>query len=212
MQVAIAKRSFQNDPHCGDQGGNWHSDERTVLCIVDGLGHGEDAEQAALMAMDYVAHHLSEPLSVMFAGCDQALRYSRGTVMGICVIDNDGATLTYAGVGNPRAMVVRAPLVESDVEPFAGLAEGAGGRTIHLLATNGIVGGGYRVLSPQRVQLCRGDLVIMVTDGIRERFDTIVGFGAATQHVDVGPLAQKILQDWNKASDDAAVLVFRNEG
>ena len=44
MQVAIAKRALNDDPYCGDECSYWKTDKKTVLCVADGLGHGEHAE------------------------------------------------------------------------------------------------------------------------------------------------------------------------
>ena len=190
MPVAIAKRSFLGDPFCGDQGGCWASDGKVTLCLADGLGHGEDAEEAARAALDYVAGHCAAPLAELFAGCDEALYRTRGAAVGIAVIDHEAGTLTHAGVGNTRAVVV-------------------GDKTAHLGSTAGIVGAGYGRLAPEAVPFMSDDLVVMVTDGIKQRSD-FADF-AAMRGTDVQGLAEKILQDWGRETDDAAVLVFRSE-
>jgi len=190
MQIAIAKRSFLNDPHCGDQAAYWQSGGKTILCIVDGLGHGEHAERAAKAAVDYVAQHLSEPLPNLFAGCNAAIRHTRGVAMSVVVIEEEAGTLTHAGIDNTRTMIV-------------------GERIVRLTSNYGIVGGGYRKLSPETVPLTPGDLVIMYTDGIKQRCD-VSAYRDALRG-DVQQLAERILQDWSRETDDAAVLVFRRE-
>ena len=108
--------------------------------------------------------------------------------MGIAVIDEQAGTLTHAGVGNTRAVVV-------------------GDKTAHLCSTAGIVGAGYGRLAPEAVPFTADDLVVMVTDGIKQRFN-FADF-AEMGGTDVQRLAEKILQDWGKETDDAAVLVFK---
>ena len=188
MQVAMAQRALNGNRHCGDQGGCWQNDGKTTLCMIDGLGHGEHAEIAAKAALDYVARHRSEPLRDIFAGCDSAIRHTRGTAMGIAVVDEDAGKLTYAGVGNTRAMIV-------------------GKKTVRLRSSQGIVGGGYRTLSSETVPLEAGDLVVMFTDGLPEALD-VSGYDGALR-MDLPRLAQKILQDWRRKTDDAMVLVSR---
>ena len=161
-----------------------------MLCVADGLGHGEGAERAAKAAVDYVADHLSEPLQDLFAGCNLALRNTRGVAMGVAIIDEDTGKLTYAGIGSIRANIV-------------------GEKTIHLASNNGIVGGGYKILTPESFQLRPFDLVILSTDGVAELTDFSVHQSASL--ADVESLAERILQVWGRETDDAAVLVFRNE-
>lgn len=158
--------------------------------MIDGLGHGKGAEQAALAALDFLEGHHHGPLLEVFATCDKALRDTRGVAMGIAVADPAAWTLTYAGIGNTRAMVV-------------------GEETTRLTCHYGIVGGGYRKLKTETVPLTPGDLVIMYTDGIEELID--LSDYDETLCAEVGRLAERILEDWRRETDDAAVLLFRNE-
>jgi len=190
--LAITKRAFLGETHCGDECAYWQESSKVTLCIVDGLGHGEHAERAAKAAVEYIAGHLGEPLADIFAGCNRAIRRTRGVAMGIAVVDEDAETLTYAGIGNTRAVIVQSA------------------RSLVCLSSNyGIVGGGYRKLTVETVDLHPGDLVILASDGIKERCD-LLAYGDALRG-DVQQLAERILHDWGRETDDAAVLVFRSE-
>jgi len=198
IQVAIAKRALNNDPYCGDECGYWKSGNKVVLCVVDGLGHGERAESAAKAAVQYVGHHLAQSLDELFAGCDRALRNTRGVAMSTVIIDKAAGTLTYTGIGNTRAMIVGEPRVKDTDR-----------KTIILSSNYGIVGGGYKTLSPETALLTAGNLVILYTDGVEEtigvsRYDDLL-------RADLQQLAERIIQDWGRETDDAAVLVFRYE-
>ena len=190
MQVAIAKRALGDAPHCGDECACWHGDGRTTLCVIDGLGHGEHAEAAAMAAAAYVASHRAEPLAAIFAGCDAAIHHTRGVAMGLAVIDEQAATLAYAAVGNTRAIIV-------------------GGATTHLGGSSGIVGGGYRALSPETVALGAGDLVILYTDGLPHGIDVLAY--PQTLRTDARRLARTVLRERSRRTDDAAVLICRPE-
>jgi serine phosphatase RsbU (regulator of sigma subunit) len=185
------------DLHCGDQFGHWRKGKRITLCIVDGLGHGEDAEKAARAAIEYVAYHLSAPLQEIFSGCNRHIRNTRGVAMGIAVIDEDERTLSYAGVGNTRIKIMR--------KPSSNPAER---ETVHLVSDYGIVGGGYRKLSPETLPFGPGDLVFLHTDGVKELTE-LSGYREALLS-DVQRLAEQIIVDWGCDTDDAAVLIFSN--
>ena len=187
MRVAIAQRAFLDDPHNGDQCAYWQSGPNIMLCVVDGLGHGKDAEDAAKAAVDYVGSHLSDPLPAIFAGCDSAIRHTRGVAMGLAVINEDTETLTFAGIGNTRLLII-------------------GKKRVALSSDPGIVGGGYKAIYPETQPKISGDLVVMYTDGLQERTD-MSDYGA-TLVADIQLLAERLLKDWGGETDDAAVLIF----
>ncbi len=191
MSVVIVKRALV-EPHCGDEAGYWESAGKTVLCIIDGLGHGEHAEQAAQAALDFVGKHQHEPLIKVFAACDKALLNTRGVAMGIAVIDQEAEMLTYAGIGNTRAMIF-----------------GNGKRNINLSSDYGIVGAGYRRLASESVPLAVGDLVLLYTDGLPETID-LSAYNDVIKS-DLERLAESILQDHRRETDDAGILIFKME-
>ena len=192
MEIGATRRALLDAPHCGDQYGYWHADGTTLLCMVDGLGHGKDAEIAAKAAVEYVGEHRTEPLRDILVGCDSELRYTRGVAMGIALVDGQFGKIQFAGVGNTRARVVT----------------GRNRKSFHMTSAYGIVGAGIRSVVAEVFDIVSGDLVIMYTDGLKEVFD-ISGYDAAL-FLDVQRLAERILLDWNRTTDDAAVLVFRN--
>jgi hypothetical protein len=71
------------------------------------------------------------------------------------------------------------------------------------------VGGGYRTLSPEATPLMPDALVLMYTDGIRERVDLSRYDGGF--RADLQRLAEKIIEDWCRGTDDAAVLLYRGK-
>ncbi len=191
MRVGIAVRALNDAPHCGDMCRYWQHGRMITICVVDGLGHGVYAERAAQAAVNYVSRHLTVPLADIFAGCDQALRRTRGVAMGLAVIDEAAEALSYAGIGNPRAIVV--------------------GEGISRLRNDyGIVGSGYSALSAETISFRRGDLIILATDGVVETVD--LSTYDTTEPCDEQQLANRILRDWRRDTDDDAVLVGRSEG
>lgn len=191
LQIEAVRRALMLDSACGDQYAYWHDGDCWMLCLVDGLGHGLPAEQAALAAIDYVGAHRGQDLSAIFAGCDKALRGTRGVAMSLMQLR--AGSLVYAAIGNTQARICRT----------------ATGKCERLLGNYGIVGGGYRRLQPQRATLVAQDLLILHSDGISDKFD-IPAYDASLRG-DPARLAARLLTDWGKALDDAAVMVARYE-
>ena len=192
MEIATIKRALRNDEHCGDHYGYWNHNGTSLLCMVDGLGHGKHAEVASHAAVEYVAQHREEPLKDILLGCDRAIRDTRGVAMGLALIDRANGSLRYSGVGNTRARILTDRYRKS----------------YHLPSAYGIVGGGIRSVSLETYHFEGDGLVIMYTDGLREVFD----MSSYPNEIldDVGALAKRLLDDWSRANDDAAVLVFKN--
>ncbi len=193
MQVGIAKRSLDDSEFSGDQCDYWDRERELILCMIDGLGHGEDAERAGKTALEYVGDHLSDTFQQIFTGADSACRSTRGAAMGIARIEKRGSVLHFAGIGNTRSLLFS----KGNKQPKT------------LSSDRGIIGGGFRRLIPDMVQLQPGDMLIMSTDGIAERIE-IHGYSPAIL-TDPEQLAAAILEDWGRETDDRAVLVFLNE-
>lgn len=188
MSISSAVQSLNNDPHCGDAFSYWRFSNHILICMVDGLGHGIFAEKAAQAAIHHVAFQRREPLPDIIKSCDKAIRKTRGVAMSLVMINEMTGDLSHAAIGNVRTMVVNH-------------------NTVHLGSDFGIVGGGYRSLSPDRHRLKEGDLVIMTTDGVTLKIDLKID--KLLYESDFEILANKILQKWSHGRDDAGVLVYK---
>lgn len=188
VQVAISKKSRYAAAYCGDQCAYWQNGQKTFLCIADGLGHGRNAQIAAYTAIEFIGEHLHKPLTNLFADCNEILRHTHGVVMAVAIIDEKTGVLTYAGIGNIRAMV-------------------AGTQVIRLSNRYGIIGAGYKTLSTESVKLTPGDLVILTTDGIREMLEISNYKTTLLQNID--NLADTIIKEWSNPQDDAAVMIYQ---
>ncbi|WMW26145.1 hypothetical protein RE474_05340 [Methanolobus sediminis] len=186
MRIATESRSFNNDVHCGDQCDWWLEDGTLTMCMIDGLGHGKHAEEAAKEALDYVSLHLDESLDKLFSGCDKAIKHTRGVAMSIARIYQDDVTLEYGGIGNTRTMLY-------------------GEKSSHLTSSWGIVGGGYRHLYVEKVDISSYGLLVMWTDGIPEHIK-LSSYGMYLLQ-DEQQLAKAILGDYGRMTDDATILV-----
>lgn len=188
--TGFVRRALADAKECGDAVGFWELDGTTVLYVVDGLGHGPLAEVAAQAAVKSLKEQATKPFQTIFSDANVALRNTRGVAMGVARIDEASGILTYAGIGNTQILY--------------------GKRTIKsFYSSPGIVGGGYGHLHEEKHRLTNGDMVVMYTDGLK----TNIKFGAYDHayHVDPVRLAERILHDASRGTDDAGVLVYRYE-
>jgi negative regulator of sigma-B (phosphoserine phosphatase) len=163
--------------------------------VLDGLGHGAEAAEAANCGVDVLQTARTEPLGALVQRCHRALSGTRGAAMTLARIDFRADTLSWIGIGNVAAdLVAKHP---------AGVELRSSARLI-----GGIVG--YRVpevLAPQQVPIRPGDLLVIATDGVVEDHLDDIDFSAPALVI-----ADQILNSHAKDNDDALVLAARHRG
>jgi serine/threonine protein phosphatase PrpC len=164
---------------------------KTVVAVVDGLGHGDAAVHAALAAVGSLEAQATTELTAMVQRTNEQLRSTRGVVLSIAIIDLVGCRLSWVGVGNVAGVVVRG------IGPAAGRRES-------LLSSPGIVGTNLPVLHPSSLQFDVGDTLVFATDGVDEMFENSVVPGMPVQR-----LAQHLLAAHGQQRDDCLVFVAR---
>lgn len=196
IEWARAGRPLPSEYTSGDRGISVDiGGEAALFGLVDGLGHGPAAAEAALRAIDAVKNNSSERLEVLIQLCHRLLTGTRGVAMTLARVDFAANTLTWTGVGNVTAdLVAKAP---------SGIHVRSSARL-----TAGIVG--YRIpeIRPaQAISIRPGDLLVMSTDGIGEDYLDHVDFSAHAVAI-----AEEILGKGAKETDDAMVLTARHRG
>jgi len=160
-----------------------------LACLIDGLGHGPDAADAAEACGEIVRAHADWDAQELLEACHQALIDTRGVVMTVAWFDLERETLSWAGVGNVDARLVRSgPELREEVA----------------LVFGGVLG--YRMprVRPATMPLARGDLLVMITDGIDGAISPGLAGGGAAQ-----TMADRIFEQHAKGGDDALVVVVR---
>lgn len=159
--------------------------------VVDGLGHGAKAANAARVAVEAMRGFGADDLASVAKRCHQALIGTRGVVMTLASFDMEADTLTWLSVGNVTGLMMCA---DPSVIPARQ----------HLLLRGGVVG--YR-LPPLRTfteTLSRGDTLILATDGLRSSFLEDIPMGKPAQQ-----MADHLLLNHSRQTDDALVVVAR---
>ncbi|HZQ31804.1 MAG TPA: SpoIIE family protein phosphatase [Mycobacterium sp.] len=196
IEWATAGRPRPGERMCGDRSIAVEINDTSALFgVIDGLGHGEAASEAAQCAVDVLSRARAEPLDVLMRLCHRALAATRGAAMTLARIDFDADAVSWIGIGNVTAALVAKSASGVDLRSSA-------------LLTGGIVG--YRIpetLLTQNISVTPGDLLVMTSDGIDEDHLDSIDFAAPATGI-----AEKILREHGKDSDDALVLAARRRG
>lgn len=194
LEWGVAARPLPGEHESGDHFLVKTFDGGALIAVVDGLGHGAEAAAAARRAVAAVEAGAGDPVPSLFRRCHDALVGTRGVVMSVAAIDTRPPRLTWAGVGNVDAWVLR---------PHAH----SGKARTSLVTRGGVLGRGVPPLLPVTLAIDPGDLLVFATDGIRDGFTEALRLEDAPQRA-----ASRILATHGKGSDDALVLVARYVG
>lgn len=194
FEWAIAEIPLPGETAIGDAAVVGHDDGDFLLAAIDGLGHGEEAAAAAIVAAEILRANVTEPLDNLLVLCHQAMQSTRGAAITLARVDSGAGQLSWVGVGNVEAFLIR----NTPRGPTA-----VNGPVL----SGGIIGFDLPRLSVRHVELRRGDLVVLATDGIDHRFVEHLRFG-----MNVDDLAEHIVGTYARGTDDALVLVSRFRG
>lgn len=161
----------------------------TLLAVVDGLGHGRGAREATAAALDILERWEGEPLDELILSTHDALRATRGAVMGAVVLDPARERFTYAGVGNVEVRVL-------------GASEPA-----RPIPSNGTLGARLSQVRVWPHRWAEGTTLVIASDGISATWDASAYPGLVAKSPQL--LAGVLLRDFARNSDDATVLVYR---
>lgn len=165
-----------------------------LVAALDGLGHGDEAAAAARAAVSALEDHGNGGVIPLLSRCHERLRATRGVVMSLASFNALDGTMTWLGVGNVEGRLVRAA-------PDARL------RHETLLLRGGVVGGQLPELHASILAVAPADTLILATDGIRGDFaDGVIPTDPPQR------IADLILAQYGKGTDDALVLVARYAG
>lgn len=171
---------------CGDAFVVVETDERVLVGMIDGLGHGPLAAVAAEQAVATVRAHRDLDVADLMAACHQALRPTRGAAVALLELRPDGRC-RFCGVGNVEVAVIH-------------------GQLPRVFSYPGIVGHNLRPPKTLAFEVRGGDAFCLHTDGVRGR----VGL-ASCADLDPVTTARRIVESHGRLHDDAAALVVAIE-
>jgi hypothetical protein len=82
--------------------------EGALVAVVDGLGHGGEAAEAARGAVRSLERQGAQPMISLVKSCHGALTGTRGVVMSVAAFNARDETLMWVGVGNVEGLLLRA--------------------------------------------------------------------------------------------------------
>jgi negative regulator of sigma-B (phosphoserine phosphatase) len=181
LQVGASARPKLGESVCGDAIVVRETDDGALFGVIDALGHGPAAAQAAAVATGHL-QGVDPALDIeeVVQGLDRALRGTRGAAALIGQVRD--ARLRMCGVGNVDLRLWSVRLAARQ--------------------TPGVLGAGVR-----RLYAFGGDLpplarLVLFSDGVSGRFSA-----EETRMLDAPAASRAILERHGRVTDDASVLV-----
>ncbi len=188
-RVGIYGRPYPGERLSGDDAAFVRADDALLLGVLDGLGHGEPAREAAARGARRLLSHGDAGPESLLADCHPLLSRTRGAVMTAVRLEPSGDA-TVAGVGNVSARRV------GTSAPWR-----FGGSSYVLGAPSGV-----HKITTERVRLEPRDVLVVFTDGIRSRHDLGDDRDLLREHPIV--IAQRFTERFARPDDDVLVAVI----
>jgi anti-sigma regulatory factor (Ser/Thr protein kinase)/serine/threonine protein phosphatase PrpC len=158
-----------------------------IAAVLDGLGHGKEANMASQLAREQIILKSELPLDALMQHIHRSLRGTRGSTIGLMRLDTKLRKLTFSGIGNIESF-----LLTSDEKRS-------------LLSFGGIMGHNMRTPRIFEYEFNPGDSICMYSDGITTRWKI--------EDLDWSDHPQKnaetIINQYSRLNDDATVLIIR---
>lgn len=191
VDIGVAGRALPGQGASGDREVIRGFADGVLLAAVDGLGHGAEAAEAARRACTTLERNPGESVIGLLKRCHADLAGTRGVALSLASLDVRDGTLTWVGVGN--------------VDGVLWQRDGAGHVTRSgLLTRGGVVGAQLPPLRAEVMAVGPGDVLVFATDGIAPEYSDRMLLTQPPQM-----LADRILAQHSRATDDALVMVVR---
>lgn len=191
LEYGVVCRAITGEEVCGD---SWALAQRAandLIMVVDGLGHGVNAADAADAAVGVFRERRTSSIMEILDFAHGALRSTRGAAVAIAEISNHDGVLRFTGAGNVAAAIL------------------TNGTSRSLVSHNGTVG--HQMRRPHEFQYPwpKGALLVMASDGLLTHWGLEKYPGLTQRH----PLliAAVLYRDFCRGRDDVTVLVAREK-
>lgn len=188
LEIGAVSVPMAGEEACGDGWADAGGDA-PALMVVDGLGHGLFAADAARAAERAFEGAPSLTPGAQVAAIHDALRGTRGAAVAVARLDRGRGVLVYAGLGN-----------------IAGVIVAAGARR-HLVSGNGTAGHDAAPIHEFTYPWSDDALLVMSSDGLGTRWQLDRYPGLETR--DPSLVAGVLYRDWSRRRDDVTVLAAR---
>jgi anti-sigma regulatory factor (Ser/Thr protein kinase) len=190
LKLGVISLPMRGESVCGDGWVVKLTADNTFLMVVDGLGHGTFAAEAAREAERVLVEAEPSSPGAILLECHHALRKTRGAAAAIAAINKEKGTMVFAGMGNISATLF------------------SQGKSRGVASHNGTVGHQLHKIQEFAFPWDDDTFLIMHSDGLATRWDLDSYPGVGSKHPSI--IASVLYRDFARERDDVTVLVVKN--
>jgi anti-sigma regulatory factor (Ser/Thr protein kinase) len=188
--VAGVSVALAGEPVCGDDWSVTWRQHQGELLVVDGLGHGIAASEAAMAAVRTFDSSRASSAPMLVEELHQALRATRGAAVSVAAVDLENELVKFAGLGNVGGAIITPER-----------------KRTNMVSQNGTAGHMARRVSEFSYPFRAGSILVMFTDGLVSSWDP-----AAYPDLwsyDPAIIAGVLYRDFSRRRDDVTVVVAK---
>jgi hypothetical protein len=190
----VATLALEGETESGDLHVVIPFEDGALVAAIDGLGHGPEAAFAARHAGEALVRDAGKPVTELVERCHDSMRGTRGAVITLASFNRRRGTMSWVGVGNIEGTLLRADPQENRPRESVMLVGGVPGHQLPSLRST-------------ELSVSPGDTLVLATDGVRGGYIDLIDLNDSPQ-----VLADKLIAEYGRATDDALVVVARYVG
>ncbi|MGB7495325.1 MAG: SpoIIE family protein phosphatase [Candidatus Acidiferrum sp.] len=192
VDVGVLSVPIKGEEVCGDGWKVRKAGQSVLLMVVDGLGHGVLAAEAAREAERIVGESEHGGLTEILQDCHDGLKKTRGAAMAMVSLQPEKELLRFAGVGNIGSQVLT--------------PGGSRGMASHA----GTLGHHLSTIQEFTFPWSAESMLVMHSDGLKSNWNLDGYPGIRNKHPAL--IAGILYRDFTRDRDDVTVLVAKNHG
>lgn len=176
---------------CGDGWAMENAGNRTLILLVDGLGHGLFAAEASREAIRAFRQNSQRSPQEILSAIHEALLGTRGAAVAVTEVDPVMGVVRFTGVGNISAAVLSRQGIKN------------------MVSLNGIVGAEIRKIQEFTYPWPDQAILFMHSDGLTNRWSPERYPGILNKRPSL--IAGVLYRDYSRRTDDITVLVAKTK-
>ncbi|MBF0545299.1 MAG: SpoIIE family protein phosphatase [Candidatus Riflebacteria bacterium] len=188
LKVSVYSRPYPGYLLSGDSYVVKRLENIVLLSVIDALGHGDQANEVAVIATKYLEENVRKKLKELVEGLHAELTDTRGAAASLCRIDYSLQSMEYVSIGNVQSTIY------------------GSGKKMNLFCLNGTFGMAIpHHFEISSFQLPKGAILVMYSDGVKPPENFPPGLlSKSPQEIGI-----HIFQTFFRSTDDATVIVSR---